>query len=191
MTKNIIAFQKGIIVTSNIGVDNRNLAMIVQAELMHFGYMLDQDALDQLGHSDAADIKDFHDEVIDYLKEMTGGKRDYRPIYSGFPTQVMEMSEHELWVNQLIGYWSGGSFTANEWTKTKGSAFEHVKYKIVASGTEEDFQGIFTTLAKSGTSLTPNDLNVIKWFVVNYSSLVFPDAIPFKENLCTIFGVLI
>jgi len=191
MTKNIIAFQKGIIVTPNIGIDNRNLAMIVQAELMHFGYMLDQDALDQLGHSDAADIKDFHDEIIDYLKTMTGGQRDYRPIYSGFPTQVMEMSELELWINQLVGYWSGGSFVADEWTKTKGSAFEYVKYKMIASGTEENFQSIFTTLAKAGTSLTPNDLKVIVWFIKNYPTIVFPETIPFKENLCTIFGELI
>lgn len=191
MTKNIIAFQKGIIVTPNIGVDNRNLAMIVQAELMHFGYMLNQDALDQLGHSDSADIKQFHTEIIDYLKVMTGGQRDYRPIYSGFPTQVMEMSELQLWINQLIGYWSGGSFTADEWTKTKGSAFEHVKYKMITSGIEEDFQSIFTSLAKAGTSLTPNDLDVIKWFIVNYPTIVFPEVIPFKENLCTIFGELI
>lgn len=191
MTKNIIAFQKGIIVTPNTGVDNRNLAMIVQAEIMHFGYMLDQDALDQLGHSDSADIKDFHNEVISYLKMMTGGQRDYRPIYSGFPTQVMEMSELQLWINQLVGYWSGGSFTADEWAKTKGSAFEHVKYKVIVSGTEDNFKGIFASLAKAGTSLTPNDLDVIKWFIVNYPTVVFPEVIPFKENLCTIFGELI
>ena len=188
--RNVIAFQKNILVTPNIGIDNRNLAMMVQSELMQFGYMLSQDALNQLGHSDAADIQDFHNEVINYLKEMTGGQRDYRPVYSGFPQQVMAMSEFELWWNQLVGYYRGGTFTANEWTEAKGTAFEHVKYKMIEAGTEDDFKNIFTVLAKSGTSLTPADLGVIKWFVNDYPNLEFPEIIPFKENLCTILGLL-
>lgn len=191
MTKNIIAFQKGFLCTPDIRVDNRNMAMTVQAELMKFGYMLTEDAFIQLGHSDASDIKEFYAEVIDYLKEMTGGKRDYTPIYPGFPEQVMEMSEFELWFNQLVGYYMGGSFTPNEWTKTKQSAFEHVKYKMIASGTEEDFQRIFLTLVSSGTSLTPSDTKVIKWFIHNYKPLIFPNIIPFKENLCAIFAILL
>ena len=191
MNKNIIAFQKNFIVVPSIGIDNRNLAMMVQAELMQFGYMLSQDALHQIGYADAADIKDFHNEVIQYLKEMTGGLRNYKPVYSGFPQQVMEMSEFELWFNQLIGYYTGGTFQADEWTKTKGTAFEQVKYKIIESGSKISFEHIFTTLAKSGTSLTPNDLSVIEWFVKNYPTLEFPEIIPFKENLCTIIGVLV
>lgn len=192
MNKNVIAFQKGFLVVPNIQVDNRNLAMNVQAELMQFGFMLTEDAFRQLGYADAADIKDFHNEVIAYLKEMTGGLRNYRPVYSGFPQQVMEMSEYELWLNQLVGYYTGGIFKANEWTKSKGTAFEQVKYKMIEAGDESAFKAIFTTLAKSGTSLTPNDLKVIEWFVKNPKVEVeFPEIIPFKENLCTMIGVLI
>jgi hypothetical protein len=190
MNKNVIAFQKGLMVVPNAGIDNRNLAMITQAELMRFGYMLDQNALNQLGYADAADLKDFHNQVIDYLKEMTGGTRDYQPIYKGFPTQVMEQTEWDLWFNQLIGYWNGGSFTANDWTKTKGTTFEQVNYRIIAAGTEQQFSNIFKSLVSGGTSLTPNDSKVIAWFITNYTSLEFPDSIPFKENLCAIFGLL-
>lgn len=188
--RNVIAFQKNLIVVPNASIDNRHLAMITQAELMKFGYMLDEKGLDQLGHADKADIVDFHNEVIDYLKEMTGGKRDYQPIYKGFPTQVMEMSDYELWVNQLIGYWTGGSFKPDEWTKTKGTAFEYTKYRMINSGTEEQFKNIFKSLVSSGTSLTPADLKVVVWFVKNYVGLEFPDSIPFKENLCTVFGTI-
>lgn len=191
MNKNVIAFQKGFIITPEVGIDNRSMAMMVQAELMRFGYMLNDQAFTQLGKSDSADIIDFHNQIIEYLKLMTGGMRDYKPIYSGFPQQVMEMSEYELWVNQLIGYWTGGSFTAKEYPKQRGTAFEQVNYKMILPGTEEDFKKIFTDLASAGTSLTPNDLQVISWFVKNYSTLEFPTTIPFKENLCTMIGTLI
>ena len=152
--KNTIAFQKGILCTPDIKIDNRNMAMTVQAELMKFGYMLTQDALEQLGYSDAADIKEFYAEVIDYLKEMTGGLRSYAPIYPGFPTQVMEMSEYELWLNQLIGYYTGGSFTANAWTKTKQSAFEHVNYKMIEKKASGNLVPIFHLFLENLTKIT-------------------------------------
>lgn len=189
--RNTIAFQHRLLVVPNLGIDNRNMAMNVQAELMHYGFMLDQDALKQLGYSDASDIKEFHKEVIDYLKLMTGGQREYRPIYEGFPKQVMDMTEYELWLNQLIGYWSGGSFTPTPWTETKPTAFEHVSYKMISAGTEEDFLNIFKKLIQSGTSLVPADLNTIVWFIKNCENLVFPESIPFKENLCTVLGALV
>lgn len=191
MTKNIIAFQKGFIVTPNQGIDNRSMAMNVQAELMKLGFMLDQDALEQLGYSDAADIIDFNNEVINYLLIMMGGKRDYQPFYPGFPQQVMEMSEYECWINQLRYYYSGCKFEPSPWTETKKVAFEHVKYKMISSGTEEQFEGIFKLLCSSGQSLTPNDLKVIVWFVKNYKVLKFPERIPFKENLSVLLGTLI
>jgi len=188
MTKNTIAFQHGFLIVPSIGVDNRSMAMNVQAELMKFGYMLNEDAFKQLGYSDAADIKAFHSEVISMLKRLTGGEYNHTPIYPGFPQQVMDMTERELWMNQLIGYWSGGSFTPNAWTKRRPEAFEHVKYKIISSGNEESFKKIFILLTSSGNSITKVDMETIKWFLNNYRPLVFPEIIPFKENLCTIFG---
>lgn len=190
MTRNVIAFQNRILVVPNSGIDNRSMAMTVQAELMKFGFMLDSYALPALGAADAADIQDFHNEVIDYLNEMTGGGRDYKPIYPGFPQQVMDMSEYELWRNQLIGYWTGGSFDAPPELESRKAAFEHVNYKMIGLGSEEAFKNIFKTLLASGTSLTPNDFNVVKWFVTNYSNLEFPTSIPFKENLCTVMQTM-
>ncbi|MGV8961850.1 MAG: hypothetical protein ACOH2V_00445 [Candidatus Saccharimonadaceae bacterium] len=191
MNKNTIAFQKGLIVINVIGIDNRCMAMTVQAELMKFGYMLTPEALDALGHSDAADIKDFHSEVIDFLLDMTGGKRNYQPIYPGFPKQVMDMTEMDLWINQFIGYYGNGSFTPCPWLDTKKAAFEHVKYKPIELGTEEEFARVFTTLAGSGQALTPNDTHIIGWFVNTQDFLVFPTSMPFKELLCTIMGIMI
>lgn len=189
LTKNIVLLQKGLICLPDAAVDNRSLAITVQAELMKFGYMLDQDAFAQLGKADKADIVDFNNEVINYLRYITGGQRDYKPFYPGFPEQVMEMTESELWVNQFIYYWSNCKFEAQPWMKPFEAAFETVKYKMLTAGTEESFQKIFTSLVSVGQSLTPQDLDVIKWFVSTKQTLIFPDSIPFKENLCTLAGM--
>lgn len=189
LTKNIVLFQKGLICLPNAAVDNRSLAITVQAELMKFGYMLDQDAFLQLGKADKADIVDFNNEVISYLRYMTGGDRAYAPFYPGFPEQVMEMTESDLWFNQFIYYWSNCKFEVQPWMKPFKTAFETVKYKMLTAGTEESFQKIFTGLVSAGQSLTPQDLDVIKWFVAAKQILIFPDTIPFKENLCTLAGM--
>jgi len=188
LTKNIIAFQKGFICISNINIDNRSFAMTTQCELMHFGYMLNEDALKQLGYADKFDIISFHNEIINYLLEMTGGKRDYKPFYPGYPQQVMNMSENELLLNQLVYYWSNCKFIINDFSISKPTAFEHFEYKTITDGNESNFSNIFTTLVKSGQSLIPMDTEVIKWFLNNYEEIIFPEVIPFKENLAIILG---
>lgn len=157
LSKNIVCFQKGFIQFNDAGVDNRAVAMTTQAELMRFGYMLDNGAFIMLGKADKADIVDFHNEVIDYLKEMTGGTRTYKPFYPGFPTQVMEMSFYELWDNQILHYITNGKWAPAEWTKPFTTAFETVKYKTVTTGDEAKFLGIFTDLCSVNQSLMPQD----------------------------------
>lgn len=185
-TKNIVLLQKNQICFKDAHVDNRSIAATVQAELMRFGFMLTQDAFAQMGSADKADIVDFHNEVIDYLRYITGGNRDYKPFYPGFPDQVMQMTERELWINQFVYYWSNCKFEPAPWTEPYKAAFETVKYKMIEAGTEESFQQIFTDLVSVNQSLTPQDMDVIKWFVSSKQVLVFPNSIPFKENLCTL-----
>lgn len=60
---------------------------------------------------------------------------------------------------------------------------------MIKYGTQERFERIFTDLVSINTSLTPSDLNIVKWFVETNQKLVFPDVIPFKENLCTLAGM--
>lgn len=189
--KNLIAFQKGFICVPNQNIDNRVYAVHVQAELMRFGYILTEDAFFQLAYADKANIVEFHDEVINWLRYITGDDKNYKPFYPGFPEQVMEKSELELWMNQIVYYHMGCGFVLNNWDKEKKVAFEHIKYKEITSGTEEDFSKIFFTLASSGQSLTKQDSEVISWFVNNYVNLKFPEKISFKENLCLIIGELI
>ena len=189
MTKDIICLQKGFIWLKDAGVDNRAVAMTVQAELMKFGYMLDNDAFAMMGKADKADIVDFYNEVITYLRDMTGGKREYKPFYPGFPTQVMEMTECELWRDQILHYMTNGKWEAKEWTKPYKVAFETITYRMLVAGSEEKFLNIFRDLCSVGQSLTPQDLAVIKWFVSSKQTLIFPDVIPFKENLCVLAGM--
>lgn len=191
LTKNIVQFRNGFVNVppAQKTTDNYLLSMSVASELMQFGFVLDQGAISLLAHSTKTEITKFHTEVIDYLKDITGGKRNYTPFWKGFPDDVMEKSEAELWSHQIAHYISNGRYEPSEWTITRKTAFEQPKYTIITSGDDTMYQKIFTDLVSVNQSLTPDDLNTVKFFVSSGEMLIFPPSIPFKENLCTLAGM--
>jgi hypothetical protein len=186
LTKNVVQFRSNFVNLKNAGQDNRALALSMLSELMQFGYVLTPEAIDNIAAASRQDIIAFHTEVIAYLKKMTGSNRNFKAFWPGFPEQVMEKSEFELWVHQIVHYMSNGAYMPNDWTKERATAFEQSKYYNITAGDEARFEKIFTDLTSVNQSLTPDDLEVIGWFVNSGSVLRFPDQIPFKENLCTL-----
>ena len=184
--KNVIQFKNNFINLKDSNSDNYQLAMSVVSELMQFGFILDKEAIDNLSKASSEDITTFHNEVITYLKEITGSKTSYKPFWKGFPQEVMEKTECELWLHQIVHYMSNGEYEPNEWTKERPTAFEQPKFQKITAGDDVKFLNIFTILVSVNQSLTPSDLDTIKWFVSSGTELVMPNVIPFKENLCTL-----
>ena len=189
LTKNIVAFQKGLVCLSNDGMDNRIPVSTVQTHLMQWGYMLDEDAFMELSKSDLSKIEIFNNEILSYLKNAMGGKHNFQPLYKNFPQEVMSLTDAELYWNAIRHYWSNGTWEPSTVEYEKPIKFEKIKYKMIKFCTEYKFAKIFTDLVSINTSLMPQDLEVIKWFVTSGEKLVFPDVIPFKENLCTLAGM--
>jgi hypothetical protein len=185
-TRNLVSFQKGLVCPPNDGMDNRIAVATVQSHLMQWGYMLDEDAFFELSKADLSFIQNFNDEVLNHLKNVMGGRRNYQPLYKNFPQEVMVMSDFELYMNAIIHYWSNGQWEPSTHTYEKDIKFEKIKYNLIKYGTSERFSKIFTDLVSINTSLTPQDLEIVKWFVSSGDKLVFPGTIPFKENLCTL-----
>jgi len=186
MTKNIVQFRNGFINLPLSKSNNPELAFSVVSELMQFGYILDESAIKHLTCSDEKEIVKFHNEIINYLKLITSSNRNYTPFWKGFPEEVMDKTELDLWLHQIAHYFSNGKYEPNEWTQERESAFEHVEYKTIKKGSEEEFNNIFTDLISVNQSLTVDDREIIVWFINNGYELNLPKHIPFKENLCVL-----
>jgi len=185
--KNLIAFKNRILLPSEEpSTGNFAMAVQVNAELMQFGFMLSEDALKALSTYSFMGLTSYFSEILDYLKEITGGSKLYRPFWKGFPEEVMDKSEMELWLHMIVNYISNGTYEPADWMKKRKPAFEHSTYTVINLGTEEDFDKIFTDLVSVNQSLTPEDLETVRWFALNRQKLVFPKEIPFKENLATL-----
>ena len=186
LTKNIVALQKGFVCPPNDGMDNRIAVSTVQTHLMQFGYMLDEKAFNELSKSDLSFITTFNNETISYLRDIMGGNFDFKPLYKNFPEEVMSKSDCELFINAILHYWSNGTWEPSTVTYEKPIKFEKIKYNMIGYATEDRFQRIFTDLVSINQSLPPQDFKIVEWFVNNGKKLVFPDQIPFKENLCAL-----
>lgn len=192
LTPSVIALQRGMLyIHNNAPVEPEDqiemLVHSVHAELMNLGYMLDSAGILYLMSALREDIIRYYDEVVAYLTYIKGDG-NYRPLYDGFPQQVMEMSEVELFVNALCHYLSNGEWVPNAYTKAKPTAFEHPTYKILRPCSEAKFNRIFTDILSVNQSITPMDKDVLTWFRMNrpagWVMAYLPKEIPFKENLC-------
>lgn len=186
--KNIIQFRNGFVNLPNENGENRLLVMSVVSELMQFGFLLDENAITNLSKSSESEIIKFHNEVIDFLKEITGSKKSYKPFWKNFPTDVMGKSESELWFHQIIHYLSNGNYEPSELVTDRPTAFEKSSYTVITEGDESQFLNIFTRLVSVNQSLTGEDLSTVSWFINSGTELIFPPTIPFKENLTTVLS---
>ena len=189
MTKNTIALYKGFVSFSVSTENNLNLALTVQANLMQYGYMLSQEALDYFSFASRNEIIQFNNEAIEFLKENMGGRYDYQPLYKNFPQEVMSMSDCDLFWNQIIHYVSHGQWSPESVEMERPVRFENIKYTVLESTTEERFMQIFTNLCSINTSLTPVDRLIVEWFCKEYGNLMnglLPKEVPFKETLCAL-----
>lgn len=192
LTPSVIALQRGMFyigsrASEDTKATGKPVVYTVQAELMQLGYMLDGHAFSCLSLLTDEDVIRYHDEVIAYLKYIKGDG-NYRPLYDGFPQQVMETGEVELFINAVRHYLSNGEWVPNAYTKSKPTAFEHPSYKLLRPCSESEFNRIFTDILSVNQSITPMDKEVLTWFRMNrpagWVMACLPDEIPFKENLC-------
>ena len=184
-TQHIIALQQGWVLIPSEGESN-GLAATIQYELMQAGYMLDSHAYHAIEHAPREEAVQFHHEVIEYLRTMLGDSGNFKPFYEGFPLEVMELSHTELFINQLVYYWSNGAFTPEAWKGERPQAFEHPHYTMLRCATREEFESLFTTLCASNQAHTQQSRDTLLWFVRNYPDVeqLLPEQVPFKETMC-------
>lgn len=192
LTKNVIAFRRGLFLLEG-KEENPDVAATIQAELMNLGFMLDEAAYKKLETLKTRDATAFYDEVSAWIKA-TIGDGNYTPLYAGFPQDVMELSDVEIFVHTFCHYFTNGKFLVNAFTKKRPTAFEHPSYKIITVGTQEDFEQIPRDLLSTEQALAPEDVDVLRWFFENYPAdrvqELLPSRIPFKENLCVLVADL-
>lgn len=117
------------------------LVATLDANLRKLGYALADDLAFALLYASKVEVKGIHDLLVPVLKEAKG-VRAYRPMYPNFPTQVMEASEAELYVNAIMHYFGNavGLRIMPKYTKAQRPElnFDESKVTLLRLGSRED-----------------------------------------------------
>ena len=195
---NVVAFRRGLLIQKDQdqihseGLRNDLETTTLQAELMKLGFMLDHAAFQHLTKWRSEDVARYFNDVLPAAKELVGARRQYRPLYKNFPQEVMDTPTYQLMLNALMHYWSEGKWEPNQELAERGVAFEQTDFRIIKLVTEAEFKELFKKLVGVNVALTPDDRELVEWFVKWYGpELPMPKRVPFKETLCILasFGV--
>lgn len=159
------------------------LAATLQAELMNLGYILDRKAYGYVTALSEDAITRLHKQIIPTIKA-TLGDTGNKPFYPNFPQEVMAMDEVHLFLNAFVHYLTDGTWSPPQEMVDRGHAIEQTTFKTIFLGTNDDFLNIFTAKCSMNQAMTPQDAEIVDWFVDNNQELRMPSSIPFKETLC-------
>ncbi len=127
------------------------------------------------------------------LREMTGADKKWEPMYPNFPEQVMEASDAELYINAMMHY-IGSAFGLRilpAYEKAPREPLgEDTNLKLIRMGSDGDFLGIFEGLLSSGTSISPADVEDLRWYFKTYREKARVPEMRHKEIIATVAGIL-
>ena len=197
--KEIIAFKrKKLIVSGTELIDPRDLKdprnqvlVTLMKELKQLGYYLSSEVMCKIS---IKEMEKVHDVVLPYIyKEVLHGGNKFKPLYPGFPKQVIEKTELELW-NDRNRVYSGdleGFMKDNPWrTSSEKRKIESDPTKELTLMTPDEFMEIPQQIMRSGNSLTSDTKEELEWFLKEFHNLPIPERIPFKETLCFVASIV-
>ncbi|MDO9433860.1 TerD family protein [Hydrogenophaga sp.] len=172
----------------------------VQKEVAHLGYVLAEPLMARLSTFEPAALATFLRTLLHDLQQLTGAHRHHEPLYPGFPEQVLQRSEAELYLDAVAHYLTHRRLFLDEDRPSRPLDDDHRPAllderapAVIELGSREEFEGLLTQWASAGTSLSQQDKDDMAWFVRQYRADVFrllPSKIPFRENLALLGGLL-
>lgn len=122
--------------------------------------------------------------LIADVRRMVGAHVHYAPMYPGFPEQVMQEDEAELYFNAMFHYYTWELPYADSVQRTPLE--EQVKMKVIDLGSITEFRTLIRQLMEARGSISAEDQKDIDAVIANTANEeldeLLPKEIPFKEN---------
>ena len=195
MNKQLIAFNREKVYVSlteeaKWSVERVEKMLTLTKELAALGYILSPNAIKFLSEKDMEDI---HKDVIPKIAKEFYPAGNWKPLYPGFPAQVISKTEKELWDAQQHLYdnvdydefLKNNPWYTDEDMEAIKAASKGGTERVLKALTEDDVQDIFMSILKSGNSLQETTKEELVYLLDEYPNVKLPE-IPFKETMCMV-----
>ncbi|MGE6576907.1 TerD family protein [Paenibacillus xylanexedens] len=129
----------------------------------------------------------YHQLVAD-LRVMVGAHVKYTPMYAGFPMQVMQADEAELYLNAIIHYLTNLTVVyPDQQSVERMPLLEKTDLKVIGLGNQQAFQTLIRQIIEAKGSISETDKADIDTVLEHADpedvDALLPTEIPFKENV--------
>lgn len=168
------------------GENNLQLAATVAANFMSLGMTMNEDMTRKLGEASRDDILSFYKEYVPMVKETMSDLSDPRVFYAGFPDEVMNKSDLELFIDQIVHYMDSDYIPSKyEEAQITFPFIGKVQQHPVVEGSEQKFGDLMKTVMNPAVSYTPRQVRMIRAFFEDEKDAAkyAPSTMKQKENM--------
>lgn len=152
------------------------------------GYTFSDELIQAMRQLSKEQFETVYIQLVADLRVMVGAHVKYTPMYAGFPMQVMQADEAELYLNAIIHYLTNLTVVyPDQQSLERMPLLEKTDLKVIGLGNKQAFQGLIRQIIEAKGSISETDKKDIDT-VLEHSDpsevdAILPDEIPFKENV--------
>lgn len=155
------------------------------SNFMSYGYVLSEKALNSLANYSKEELKVFWKNIKPALDEVTGKNRNMENfvVYKNFPEEVLEKSQAEYWIAQVLMYCGAPNEYFTQEEKARDPLLEDVSVKVLHVAPENVLETIWEGYVASKTRWSDNQSKYALWLIEKqYAKIVDVASFGFKEN---------
>lgn len=189
-------WRKVIVAAGDDRVAPAQLATLL-AHLRQLGYVPDPTLLERIRTLSERDLATLHGGLVGPLSTIRGAHVRWDPMYPGFPAQVMEAPDAELFLNAIAHYLGdlfGVRILPDYATPDRPPLADTLELEPIGLMSTDELKGLLPKLVGAKTSTSPVDKADVALLVERFAGelqALLPTDIPHKENLAHFAGLVL
>ncbi|WP_338707385.1 TerD family protein [Paenibacillus amylolyticus] len=152
------------------------------------GYTFSDELLQAMRQLSKEQFETVYHQLVADLRVMVGAHVKYTPMYAGFPMQVMQADEAELYLNAIIHYLTNLTVVyPDQQSVERMPLLEKTDLKVIGLGNQQAFQTLIRQIIEAKGSISETDKADIDTVLEHADpedvDALLPAEIPFKENV--------
>ncbi|WP_340015056.1 TerD family protein [Paenibacillus sp. FSL K6-1318] len=152
------------------------------------GYTFSDELMQAMRQLSKEQFETVYIQLVADLRVMVGAHVKYTPMYAGFPMQVMQADEAELYLNAIIHYLTNLTVVyPDQQSVERMPLLEKTDLKVIGLGNKQAFQALIRQIIEAKGSISETDKadidTVLEHADPEEVDALLPAEIPFKENV--------
>lgn len=185
LKNNFVAVNSAMVNPLNPQTLSAEIGTIV-SNLAYYGYIPSLELLEKFQSQTPQQLASFWKSFEKEIKVVTGADKemDNFVVYKNFPSEVLNKTESQYWIAQILMYWGLPNEVFTQEEKERPKLSEKASLKVLNLAKENTLQEIFSNLVLSAARWTDNQKEMVfHLFSQVEDKAINIDTAKFKENI--------